>query len=423
MKRFALVLCLVFAISSIASAIDFSSTTLTLRGYNVWTKGVAGTPENVDTRVMKLASKGTGWTASAEFTMKAFNSAGADKGNQYLTLSKYAFETTETPFKLNVWANSHSLSNYQTPFVWVQDAAAANATNWKARLTAQIFDGEAVFTIDNAAATYYAFYKKVFGNTTLGVAYKTNFKHTTSSSVYAISKLPGVTVTGEVAADHTTSVNLSPKYGLQGVFDFGLTLKGSYVTSGKVLTLEATQLMNDKLSRYYGKYLDNGGTKQVIGEVTFRAKNDQDITRTFTANTTWYNIANTGSNYWLVTTGWAAGAKVTRNFNSNIIVNLNGFYEFVPGKVKALATINYTNNDNAATADTWDVQLRGYYKANDKFTIHPRVTIDKTWVKAGSTVDYVINKGRVVGAAWYEYNQADNTKSQEKFELGWSIGL
>lgn len=415
-KSLVVVLALLFVVSSVASAINISSATVTLRGQNVWTKGkITGTPLNTDDRVIIFTSSGTGWTARAEF-------AGATVG-----ISKWNFQTEEGPFKLNLWGRGHSLSNYQTPFVWVQDAAAANASNWKARMTFKILDGETVFTIDNATGNYFLFYKKVFGDTTLGTAYRTNFKHATASSVYAITKVPGVTITGEVAADGVwdaakEGTKLQPKYGLQGVFDFGLTLKGTYLTQAKQLTVEATQLMTDKLSRYYGKYYDNNGTKQVVGEVTFRAKNDQDITRTFTTNDTWYNIANTGSNYWLVTTGWAAGATVTRNINTSLVLKLNGFYEFVPGKVKALATLDWNKADTAAEA-TWTLNVRGFYKVNDKFTVHPRLTVDKTWVKAGTYVDYVINRGRIVGAAFYDINRSDETKNQERIELGWSIGL
>jgi len=411
--------------------------TFTLRGYNQWVDGKAKAPGDdnegqFDERTMVLSSSGTGWSARAEFYAVSKKSASSDLT---VKLSKWNFQTEEAPFKLNLWGRGHSLSDYQTPFVWVQHAKAAPADNWKARLTAKIFDGEAVFAIDNNTALYYAFYKKAFGNTTLGTAYKTNFNHETTASVYAISKLSGVTVTAEVANDRKPSAKWAPKYGLQGVFDFGLTLKGSYIQSAKQLTVEATQLMTDKLSRFYAKFYDNNfaenpdGSQQVVGNVVFRAKNDQDITRTFTTNDVWYNINNTGSNYWLVTTGWAVGANVTRTVNvkattsDSFVLKLDGFYEPIPGKAKALATVNYTNYWNPEKDTTWNVWLRGYYKVNDKFTVHPRVIVDQTWVKAGTYVDYVINKGRVVGAGWYDYNRTDTTKNQERFELGWSLSL
>jgi hypothetical protein len=411
-KRLVVVLALLFAVSSVAAAININNASVALRGRNIWINGSRTNAEYTDSRTIIFTSSGTGWSARAEFT-------GAT-----VAIGKFNFQTDEAPFRLNVWGRGHSLSHYGTPFTWVRQTNAAHASNWKARLTFQLLEGETVFGIDNDTSTYYLFYKKAFGDTQLGAAHKTNFKHTTSSAVYAITKVPGVTITGEVAADGkwdagSAGTKLEPKYGLQGVFDFGLTLKGTYTTGNKQLMVEAIQLMKDNLSRYYGKYTDTNGTKEIIGEVHFRAKNDQAITNIWGTTGNWWQYATAN---WTKNTGWAVGAKATRKVDNNLALVLNGFYEFVPGTVRSLATVNYTSYDSGADP-TWNATVRGWYKVNNKFFILPQVDVDQTWIKAGTYFDYQINTGRVYAGAFYEMHRDDETKSQERFELGWQLGL
>lgn len=421
MKRLALAVGLVFAFSSAAFAINFSSTTMTLEGYNTWQEGKLVTSKATDTRSpLKLASSGTGWKAMAEFAYDGKN----------LTVDDWYYTTTEKLFKLELWGwGEDQNADYATPFSWVNETDDAPA-NWEARLTTTVAGNESVFAIENdsKAPIYYVFSKKAFGTTTAGVAYKTQFNYNNTFDAWATGVVSDVTVTGEVASIVKPGARKN-NVGVKASLKSGLALQ-AYVNqayageTNDVKFFEAIQTPTDVLSRYLGSYKveAKGGKVTTTADVRFRASNDQAIADIFNIADGVWDVNDFGDNDWLKNKGWAAGANLVNVKDAGKATNtitLNASYVPV-ANTNAMATIKMVKGDTTNTTGA----IRAYWKSQDaKLSLHPRVFFTTGYTKLGSYAIYSINAGQLAAGYWKQFNKEGAVKSVSQIELGYQLNL
>jgi len=413
MKRLAVAMVLVLALSSAALALNYQNVGVTLQGTTEWTDGVHnGTA--VHNNTFRINGSGDDWTANAEFIANAAGGAGGKNQSQNAApfqLNDAYLKITGQPFQFEVWnwGEDGQGADYSTPLQWVF-ADNAPGSNWQARLTTDLGGNTTVFNVKNDATTpdYYLFTKRTVDANTYGAAYRTLFDGRNILDGWATIDTGAAKITGEVAKVDDLSYANKSKYnfGAKVEFPTGLILT-AYKADAHVLgatnfaaAIDKTYLEANVQQLYRGSYAVENQNR--VKTFDIRGRNGDTappIGDMFVADNDLFDINVVSENDWIKNTGWAAGLTNIKSDIANTTTNkFMATYAFEPNKVVAYARIIQV--DGGANPGT-TTALRGYWQVSDKLSVSPRVFINSD--QAAGTAEETYDKDRLVIGAFVNY--------------------
>jgi len=327
MKKLVLALCLVLTLSVAA----YADTTVEvgITGQVKWDANVDPKDSGYGSQpVLKVTSKGTGWTASFDTFYNRFKLQGS-----------------EGPLSVAVWGGFGStglgVASYErvspvvrpdSTFNWIQGAQDSNASNWRFRTVYNHSLAKLTLDYDNQSDQAILAAEKTISGFASGIGVQRSTNPTKDESVFAAwtsGKIAGATVVGVGAIQAVngdtkdrTSVGVKATYTIQPI---NVTAMGYFMVRGKsfgnVTTgyIEGSKNIINNLGNLYGYFkYDKNATTDVVttniyGRLRLRGDTgsgyDWDLADGYTRDRDWLKVKTYSSQFYVQRT--QAGDKVS----------------------------------------------------------------------------------------------------------------